>query len=141
MPLIFDPTGLNSISNVFQEPHDFLIFTDWVNIYISSRSSQPKLPSKKDWRTFSWSGERRCIDKFLKITEWDLAYLLNTFGDHSLRVFVTGKASLVLIKKKNLKFEWNNFDVQYSYNKYCLAFVSCMSPFNLNHALNNKKSN
>ena len=100
MPLIFDPTSLNSISNVFQEPHDFLIFTDWVNIYISSRSSQPKLPSKKDWRTFSWSGERRCIDKFLKITEWDLAYLLNTFGDHSLRVFVTGKASLVLIKKK-----------------------------------------
>ena len=91
-------TSLNSISNVFQEPHDFLIFT--VDLYISSRSRQSKLPCKKHWRTFSWSGEQPFIDNSSKLLKWDLVYLLNTFGDPSLRIFATEKAYLVLIKNE-----------------------------------------
>ena len=128
-------TSLNSISNVFQEPHDFLIFT--VNVYISSRSRQPKLPCKKHWRTFSWSGEQPFIDRFLKITEMGFGLLLGTL----LCEFLLPERHLLFWLKMNLKFEGYNFDAQYSYNKYCLAFVSCMSPFSLNHALKNRKSN
>ena len=36
----------------------FLIFINFVTIYFSSRSSQPKLPRKKHWPTFSWSEKR-----------------------------------------------------------------------------------
>ena len=39
--------NLNFISNIFREPCDFLIFTGPVTIYISLRSSQPKVPRKK----------------------------------------------------------------------------------------------
>ena len=39
--------NFNSISNIFQEPHDFLIFTSSVTIYISLRSIHPKFPFKK----------------------------------------------------------------------------------------------
>ena len=39
--------NLNSISNIFQDPHDFLIFTELVMIDFFSRNSQPKVPRKK----------------------------------------------------------------------------------------------
>ena len=48
--------NLNSISNVFQEPHYFLIFIDLVAIYISSRISLPKLLCKNTDESFSDQG-------------------------------------------------------------------------------------
>ena len=39
--------NLNFILNIFQDPHDFLIFTESVMIYIFSINSQPKIPRKK----------------------------------------------------------------------------------------------
>ena len=40
--------NLNSIPNIFQEPHNFLIFTVSKTIYISLKSSQPKVPRIKN---------------------------------------------------------------------------------------------
>ena len=39
--------NLNSISNIFQKPHDFLIFTSSMTISISFRSNQLKVSFKK----------------------------------------------------------------------------------------------
>ena len=39
--------NLNSISNIFRDPPDFLVFSGSLTIYISLRSSQPKVPRKK----------------------------------------------------------------------------------------------
>ena len=89
--------NLNYIWNIFQEPHDFLIFTNSVTIYISLRSSQPKSPRKKHWRAFYWSGERSSLN----LLKWDLSYLLNTFGDPSLRIIAAGKAPLAHDKNEN----------------------------------------
>ena len=91
------------MSNIFQEPHDFLIFTDSETIYISSTSRQPKFPRKKHWRKFSWSGERPS-SKLLKL---DLVYLLYTFWDPSLRIFAARKASLVQFKRNLAKCNFN----------------------------------
>ena len=90
--------NLNSISNIFQEPHDFLIFTDLVSFFLQEVASlsfpvesQPKFPRRKQWRMFSWSVERPSS----KLLKWDLVYLLNTLGNPSLRIFAAGKASLI----------------------------------------------
>ena len=44
---LIDEIFENFISYIFKEPHDFLIFTGSVTIYISLRSSQPKVLRKK----------------------------------------------------------------------------------------------
>ena len=66
---------LNSISNIFQEPHDFLIFTGSVTIYISLRSSQCKVPRKKSQTNiFLIRGT-----SILKITEVGFSILIKHF--------------------------------------------------------------
>ena len=81
----------------------FLIFTDSETFYISSTSRQPKFPCKKHWRTFCWS--RDCPSS--KLLKLDLVYLLNTFGDPSLRIFAAGKAFLVQFKRNLAKCNFN----------------------------------
>ena len=61
------------------------------------KSSQPKFLLKKHSRPFSWSGE--C--PYSKLLKWDLVYLLNTFGNSSLRIFAARKASLVTYSLKH----------------------------------------
>ena len=50
--------NLNSNSNIFQETHDFLVWTDTLIIWIYSRTTD---------RTFSWPGERP--SSHLKVTK------------------------------------------------------------------------
>ena len=126
-------TSLNSISNVFQEPHDFLIFT--VDLYISSRSRQSKLPCKNTDGCFPDQGNSHSLTNSSKLLKWDLVYLLNTFGDPSLRIFATEKAYLVLIKNE---FEvWRiQFRRTVQLQQILLGVCVLMSPFSLNHAEN-----
>ena len=78
----------------FYRLRDFLYFFN---------SRQPKFPRKKRWRKFSWS--RDCPSS--KLLKLDLVYLLNTFGDPSLRIFAAGKASLVQFKRNLAKCNFN----------------------------------
>ena len=76
--------NLNSILNIFQETHDFLVLTDIVTICIYLRTTD---------RHFRDQGNvRHPISKLLKC---DLFQTLNTFRNPSLRIFAAGKASLV----------------------------------------------
>ena len=98
--------NLNSISNIFQEPHNFLIFTN------SVRSSQPKLLRKKHRRSFS-----RGIS-ILKITEMGLVYLLNTLGNPSLRILLPERHLLFNLKIKCFTFYfciWKRIDYARKY--------------------------
>ena len=77
--------NLNSISNIFQETHDFLVLTDPLIICIYLRITE---------RHFRDQGnDRHPTSKLLKC---DLVHTLNTFRYPSLRIFAAGKASLVL---------------------------------------------
>ena len=76
--------NLNSISNIFQKTHDFLVLADPVIICIYLRTTE---------RHFRDQGNvRHPTSKLLKC---DLVQTLNTFRNPSLRIFSTGKASLV----------------------------------------------
>ena len=78
--------NLNSISNILQETHYFLVLTDLVIICIYLRTTD---------RHFREQGNvRHPTSKLLK---WDLVQTLNTFGNPSLRIFAAGKASLVSV--------------------------------------------
>ena len=78
--------NLNSILNIFQETHDFLVLTDPIIICIYLRSTD---------RHFRDQGNvRHPISKFLK---FDLVQTLNTFRKPSLRIFAALKASLVTL--------------------------------------------
>ena len=79
--------SLNSISNIFQETHDFLVLTDLVNICLYSRTTD----------RHSRDQENVChlTSKLLKC---DLVHTLNTFRNYSLRIFSAGKASLVCFR-------------------------------------------
>ena len=76
--------NLNSISNIFQEPLDFLIFTGSVTIYISLRSSQPKVPTD----AFLVRGTF-----ILKITEMEFGILIKHFWGPLFVVFTTRRCS------------------------------------------------
>ena len=75
---------LNSISSIFQETHDFVVLADPVIICIYLRTTE---------RHFRDQGNvRHPTSKLLKC---DLVQTLNTFQNTSLRIFSTGKVSLV----------------------------------------------
>ena len=75
---------LNYISSIFQETHDFLVLADPVIICIYLRTTE---------RHFRDQGNvRHPTSKLLKC---DLVQTLNTFRNTSLRIFSTGKVSLV----------------------------------------------
>ena len=76
--------NLNSISNIFQETHDFLVLTDPVIICIYLRTTN---------RHFRDQGNVRHPNS--KLLKHDLVQTLNTFQNPSLRIFAVGKASLV----------------------------------------------
>ena len=75
--------NLNSIWNLFQETHELLILTDPVIICIYLRTTV---------RLFRDQGNARHLSS--KILRCDLVQMLNTFWNHFLRIFATGKASL-----------------------------------------------
>ena len=78
--------NLNSISNIFQETHNFVVLTDPVIICIYLRTND---------RHFHDQGDVRHLTT--KLLKCDLVQTLNTFRNPSLRIFATGKASLVYI--------------------------------------------
>ena len=80
--------NLNSISNIFQDTHDFLVLTDPVIICIHLRTSD---------RYFLDQGNVRHPTSKLLIC--DLVQTLNTFQNPSLRIFAAGNASLVILNK------------------------------------------
>ena len=75
--------NLNSIWNVFQETHELLILTDPVIICIYLRTTV---------RLFRDQGNAHHLSS--KLLKCDLVQMLNTFWNHFLRIFATGKASL-----------------------------------------------
>ena len=84
--ILTNSENLNSISNIFQEAHDFLVLTDPIIICIYLRTTD---------RHFRDQGNfRHPISKLLKC---DFVQTLTTFRNTSLRIFPTGKASLVFI--------------------------------------------
>ena len=76
--------NLNFISNFFQETHYFLDLTDPSIICIYLRTTDRNFRDQRD--------VRHPTSKFLKC---DLVQTLNTFRNPFLRIFATGKASLV----------------------------------------------
>ena len=78
--------NLNSILNIFQEIHDFLVLTDPVIICIYLRTTDRHFRGR--------ANVRYPTSKFLKC---NLVQTLNTFRNRSLRIFVAGKASVVEI--------------------------------------------
>ena len=76
--------NLNSISNIFQETHDFLVLADPVIVGIYLRTTD---------RHFCDQGNVR--HPTLKLLKCDLVQTLNTFRNPSLRIFAAEEASLV----------------------------------------------
>ena len=74
--------NLNSISNIFQETHDFLVLADPVIVGIYLRTTD---------RHFCDQGNVR--HPTLKLLKCDLVQTLNTFRNPSLRIFAARKAS------------------------------------------------
>ena len=76
--------NVSSISNIFQETHDFLVLADQLIICIYLRTTD---------RYFRDLGNvNHPTSKLLK---FDLVETLNTFRNPSLRIFAAGKVSLV----------------------------------------------
>ena len=77
--------NLNSISNLFQETHDFFVLTDplIICIYLGTTDRH-------------FRGLRNVRHSTLKLLKCDLVQKLSTFRKHSLRIFAAGKRSLVL---------------------------------------------
>ena len=78
--------NLNSISNIFQETHNFLVLTDPLIICIYLRTT--------DIHFRDPGNVRHPTSKFLKC---DLLHTLNTFRNPSLRIFAARKGSLVAL--------------------------------------------
>ena len=76
--------NLNSISSIFQETNDFLVLTDPVIICNYLRTTE---------RHFRDQGNVHHPTS--KLRKYDSVQTLNTFRNPSLRIFSTGKASLV----------------------------------------------
>ena len=76
--------NLNSISNIFQETHYFLVLADPVIVGIYLRTTD---------RHFCDQGNVR--HPTLKLLKCDLVQTLNTFRNPSLRIFAAEEASLV----------------------------------------------
>ena len=87
--LLTNFANFNSISNIFQETHDFFVLTDPVIICIYLRTTDRHFRDK--------GNVRHPTSKLLKC---DLVQTLNTFQSPSLRIFVAGKASLVLFYRR-----------------------------------------
>ena len=77
--------NLNSISNIFQEVHDFLVLTDPLIMCIYSRTTDRHFRDQEN--------VRHPTSNLLKC---DLIKTLNTLWNPSLRIFAAGKASLCL---------------------------------------------
>ena len=77
---------LNSISNIFQETHDFFVLTDPVIIYIYLRTTESHLCDQ--------GGVPHPTSKLLN---FDLVQTLNTFRNPSLRIFNAGNVSLAYL--------------------------------------------
>ena len=75
--------NLNSISNISQELHDFLVLTDPLIICINLRRSDRHFCDQVNVR-----------HPTSKLPKCDLVQILNTFQNSSLLVFATGKASV-----------------------------------------------
>ena len=76
--------NINSISNIFQEGHNFLVLTVPIIFCVYLRTTD---------RHFRDQGSvRHPTSRLLK---WDLARILDTFRNPSLRIFAARKASLV----------------------------------------------
>ena len=76
--------NLNSISNISQETHDFLVLSDPLIICIYLRTTD---------RHFR--DQRNVLHLMSKLLKCDLVQTLNSFRNPSLRIFAAGKASLV----------------------------------------------
>ena len=73
--------NLNSISYIFQEKHDFLVFTNPVILCIYLRTRQ-------------FCDQENVHHSTSKLLKCDLVQTLNTFRNRALRFFTAGKASL-----------------------------------------------
>ena len=78
----------SSISNIFQETHNFLVLTDLVIICVYLRIID------RDFR--DQGNVRHPTSKLLK---YDLVQTLNTFRNPFLRIFAAGKAPIVVVSK------------------------------------------
>ena len=79
--------NLNSISYIFQEKHDFLVFTNPVILCIYLRTRQ-------------FCDQENVHHSTSKLLKCDLVQTLNTFRNLCWRIFAAGKASLLRINKK-----------------------------------------
>ena len=95
--------NLHSISNIFQETHNFLVLTSPVIICIYLRTSD---------RHFLDQGNVRHPTS--KLLTYDLVQTSNTIRNPSLRIFAAGKASLV----------W--FWIEYFYQRWKRLYISWM---------------
>ena len=78
----------SSISNIFQETHNFLVLTDPLIICVYLRTIN------RDFR--NQGNVRHPTSKLLK---YDLVQTLNTFRNPFLRIFAAGKPPIVVVSK------------------------------------------
>ena len=81
--------NLSSISYIFQETHDFLVFTDPLIVCIYLRTTHRHLHDQGN-----------VLHATSKLLKCDLVQILNTFRNPSLRIFAAEKASLVFYKRR-----------------------------------------
>ena len=109
--------NLDSISNIFQETHDFLVLTEPVIICIYLRTTG---------KHFCDQGNvRHPTPKLLKC---DLVQTLNTFRNPSLRIFAAGKISLVTIQLQRTSCNCSEILRR-------LALRSCMHTYTYHYSL------
>ena len=83
-PNTFFLTNSSSISNIFQETHDFLVLMDSLIICIYLRTADRHFRDQRNVRHSS-----------SELLKCDLVQTLNTFRNPSLQIFAAGKAPLV----------------------------------------------
>ena len=88
----------SSISNIFQETHNFLVLTDPLIICVYLRTIN------RDFR--NQGNVRHPTSKLLK---YDLVQTLNTFRNPFLRIFAAGKAPIVVVSKGFCFHHWGDF--------------------------------
>ena len=99
--------NLNSISNIFQETHYFLVLTDRVIICIYLRTTDSHFRDQ--------GNVRYPTSKLLKC---DLIQTLNTFRNPSLQIFTAEKTSLV---------QFLNPQSGYIKIDTCISYKSCVT--------------
>ena len=92
--------NLNSISNILQEKHNFLVLADPVIICIYLRSTDRHFRDQRDVR-----------HRASKLLKYDLVQTLNTFRNPFLQISAAGKASLVSLQKLFLFLRYSNFKI------------------------------